>query len=370
MKNLKNEKGAITIVVLVTMLFLLSFLMSAYMIVSNRAQKQKEISKGIQEEYSNKQDLNEIYNSYFNNEIIPIYTEEQLLKIGSDELLLINDKYCKMTWDATYALMNNLEFDVSSTEISSLIGSKDWTPINSNESFKGYFEGNGHTIKVTNSSDEVEIYSTLNNYKYYLKVGDFVNYPIEYTNYVTTDGSKEFTSQYSGWRVMSIEGKTIKLVSGGNPIQYGNRSVVGLKNSADWVSDGFGPIYEDDNFLDYIDENLATEAHCMTLAEYKELASTHEDLVKDSGVYLVTVDSPIETSDGIIVGMDIVLNNGSFMDYGNSFKCQTIWIRGFSDDTGGFKFGVRVVVTLNTGITINEKETIDGKEVWKIELTE
>jgi len=165
MKSLKNEKGAITLVVLVSMLFLVSFLMSAYIIVSNRAQKQKEISNEIQQIYSNKQDLNEIYNSYFNNEIIPIYTVEQLLKIGSGEKLLIDNKYCEMVWTATYALMNDLEFDVNESEVYDILGGNDWIPINNNDEFKeGYFEGNGYTITVTGLNGEVIIYSALNNY--------------------------------------------------------------------------------------------------------------------------------------------------------------------------------------------------------------
>lgn len=154
MKNLKSEKGAITLVVLVTMLFLISFLMSAYMIVSNRAQKQQEISNEIQQMYSDNQDLDELYNSHINNDIIPIYTVEQLLKIGSGEQLLINNKYCKMTWDATYALMNDLEIDTSIS----------WIPINSNENFKGFFEGNGHTITIIDTSGENIVYSELNDY--------------------------------------------------------------------------------------------------------------------------------------------------------------------------------------------------------------
>lgn len=164
MKNLKSEKGAITLVVLVSMLFMLSFLMSAYMIVSNRAQKQREISSQIQKIYRDDQDLNELYNNYINDGIIPIYTVEQLLKIGSEEELLINNKYCKMTWTATYALMEDLEFDVSSEEVSDILGGNNWIPLNSNEAFKGYFEGNGHTIAVTDKNGEVTVYSTLNKY--------------------------------------------------------------------------------------------------------------------------------------------------------------------------------------------------------------
>jgi len=170
MKKLSNQKGSITMLVLVTMLFLLAFLMSSYMIVSNRAQKQKQISNEIQEIYRNKQDLNEVYNSYFNEEVIPIYTAEQLLKIGSGETIQIDNRLCVMTWDATYALMNHLEFDVSSSEVSDFLGGSDWTPINENENFKGYFEGNGYNIKVTNNDGKIETYSSLNNYRIQLSL--------------------------------------------------------------------------------------------------------------------------------------------------------------------------------------------------------
>lgn len=223
MKNLKNEKGAITLVVLVSMLFMLSFLMSAYMIVSNRAQKQREISSEIQQMYSDDQDLNVLYNSYINNEIIPIYTVEQLLKIGSGEQLLINNKYCTMSWSATYALMEDLEFDVSSEEVSAILGGNDWTPINNNLSFKGYFEGNGHTIEVKNKAGEIEIYSGLNNYAL-IRVGDIIQYtpassytvsapysvPAEYTGCTGTFYTD--MGETIEWKVIGIEGNTIKII--------------------------------------------------------------------------------------------------------------------------------------------------------------
>ena len=214
MKNLKSEKGAITIVVLASMLFLLAFLMSAYMIVANKAKKQKEISQEIQEMYSKHEDLEETYNKYINNDVIPIYTVEQLLKIGSQEDLLIDNKYCKMTWDATYALMNDL------------VITENWTPINSNPNFIGNFIGNGHivTVKVNNVST---VYSNVNNFRNNLnsmldiKVGDYIsNYdptPV-YNNGTSykvaailagTGGDQAFTEDETlGWRVLSIDKTT------------------------------------------------------------------------------------------------------------------------------------------------------------------
>ena len=43
MKKLKSEKGAITIIVLVSVLFFVSFLISSYVIIANKVQTQKEI---------------------------------------------------------------------------------------------------------------------------------------------------------------------------------------------------------------------------------------------------------------------------------------------------------------------------------------
>lgn len=208
MKNLKDEKGAITLVVLVTMLFLVSFLMSSFMIVSNRAQKEQEISQEIQKTYSNNQNLNAIYDSYFGKNIIPIYNIEQLLAIGTDTMLEIKGKYYKMQYSATYALMNNLEFDVDECN-----GGNDWIPINNREEFTGYFEGNGYIIKVTDSKDNVKTYSGVNYYSNLPEKGDIVDYIYQssYTTIlpyqITLSGCEGgFTPTNLGsWKVLTVD---------------------------------------------------------------------------------------------------------------------------------------------------------------------
>ena len=98
--NQKNEseRGAITIIALVTMLFLVSFLISVYVISANRVQAQKEIISEIRNTYAPKERMEEIYNSYFSTEeVIPIYTVEQLLKIGTGEKVNINGKIYTLT---------------------------------------------------------------------------------------------------------------------------------------------------------------------------------------------------------------------------------------------------------------------------------
>ena len=66
---MKKDRGSITIITLVTILFMLSFLISTYVIISNRRQAQTEIKRETQETYENNvEDIDAIYNSYFADE--------------------------------------------------------------------------------------------------------------------------------------------------------------------------------------------------------------------------------------------------------------------------------------------------------------
>ena len=92
--NPKSQKGAITLVVLVTMLLLTAVLMSMYIVIANKAQSSAETTKQIAEKYNNLDKANSIYEKYFSkeDEMIPIYTREQLEKIGSGEQIKIDGK--------------------------------------------------------------------------------------------------------------------------------------------------------------------------------------------------------------------------------------------------------------------------------------
>mgnify|MGYP001054696904 FL=1 len=64
MKKLKSENGAIAILVLISLVFLTTFLISSYVIMSNKMQSQRKVisdTKDIYESY----DLNQMYESYF-----------------------------------------------------------------------------------------------------------------------------------------------------------------------------------------------------------------------------------------------------------------------------------------------------------------
>lgn len=55
-----------------------------------------------------------------------------------------------------------------------------------------------------------------------MKVGEYVNYPVSYTN-VATRGSGG-KSGYSGWRVVYNDGKTVKIATAGTPLTYSHNN--------------------------------------------------------------------------------------------------------------------------------------------------
>lgn len=195
MKNLKRENGAITIITLVSILFIVSFLVSSYILISNKVKAQKDIIAETRNIYESKSTMEEIYNSYFSNEeTIPIYTVDQLLSIGSDNLKQIsqaNGKFYKFSKTANYVLMNDLEFKTS--EWTDLIGKdeqgnlKEWVAIGEVvkkgiNGFTGNFEGNGHKILVTDLSNKLHECNESNEYYYYRTleikikpINDFMN---------------------------------------------------------------------------------------------------------------------------------------------------------------------------------------------------
>ena len=161
---MKKEKGAITLFVLLAMMFFVMALVSLFLIASSRAKLEKQITGQIQDSYQ--EDANTVYNSYFGGEVVPIYTAEQLLKIGSGEKIRINEENGKIytfSKDATYVLKNNLEFSEQEMGLT-----ESWYPIGEQiaaGNIKGRFEGNYLEIKVTDLNGEIYVYNRENGYK-------------------------------------------------------------------------------------------------------------------------------------------------------------------------------------------------------------
>ncbi len=61
---MKNEKGAITLVTLATVIFMLAFLLSSFIIISNRLQAQVEIKRETKKIYESEvENVDKIYNN-------------------------------------------------------------------------------------------------------------------------------------------------------------------------------------------------------------------------------------------------------------------------------------------------------------------
>ena len=123
MKRLKNEKGSITIYVIITMLFFSVFIMSIYIINSRKFATQLEANADVKSIYE-KDGAEKTYVSHFaaDDEEIPIYTREQLLSIGSEDRVYIaqEKKIYKFTKEPEkYVLKNNIT-NLTSQDVSSL----------------------------------------------------------------------------------------------------------------------------------------------------------------------------------------------------------------------------------------------------------
>ena len=193
MKRLKNENGVITMITLITVLFMVSFLISSYIIIANKVKTQKEMMAETKSIYEPKASMEEVYNSYFASEnIIPIYTVEQLLNVGSGQQnVYINGKYYDFNNDenTVYMLMNELSFKASDYEQNKVqeTGEYYWKPIGdriaeyenltdeeqadetiASNYFQAKFEGRNNTIEVIyldeNNTEYSKIYSASTNY--------------------------------------------------------------------------------------------------------------------------------------------------------------------------------------------------------------
>lgn len=112
---MKKERGSITIITLTTILFLISFLISTYIIIANKRQAQEEIRRKTELLYeSDVENAEEIYNGYFAdaNTVIPISNVDQLLKIGTNKYIVSGEKVYKCTPSARYKLVTSLKFNV------------------------------------------------------------------------------------------------------------------------------------------------------------------------------------------------------------------------------------------------------------------
>jgi len=144
---MKKEKGAITLFVLIAILFFIMVLINLLIVTANRANKQVETTKQAVDIYGKSVDeIEDLYKSYFGDKnVIPIYTAEELqilatLTTGESKNVSIKEtggKIYSFSLDKVYVLKNDID--------ASILG--EWTAIGTGKDpFNGILEGANHTI--------------------------------------------------------------------------------------------------------------------------------------------------------------------------------------------------------------------------------
>lgn len=123
-KNIKNQKGAISLFVLLSMMFFLAFMFGAFSLVSRRNAVQVEALKETKKIYSNDASARDKYDAIFassTSSVVPITNFEQLKNVkatfdnDSTVKYLINGNVYTYTKGATYVLQNDIILDLEDT---------------------------------------------------------------------------------------------------------------------------------------------------------------------------------------------------------------------------------------------------------------
>lgn len=189
---MKKERGAITLITLVTILFMLAFLVSTFTIIMNRRQAQAEIKKETKEIYeSDVENAEQVYKSYFaeEGETVPIRTASSLVKAtnaienNKKEFIYANNKIYICTSSSNYKLETNIKLKVSDyiekypdcfmdttvTTSGQTTTVKRWKNIEYEKeqgNFKGIISYNGRKISETDTGNNIITHSELNQVEY------------------------------------------------------------------------------------------------------------------------------------------------------------------------------------------------------------
>ena len=119
--NIKNQKGAISLFVLLSMMFFLAFMLGAFTLVNQRNISQVESLSETQKIYENKPSASDLYDSIFANEssVVPIINVKQLksaIEVNDTNTqikYLINGKVYTYKKEANYILQKDIVIDYS-----------------------------------------------------------------------------------------------------------------------------------------------------------------------------------------------------------------------------------------------------------------
>lgn len=250
MKKIRDEKGVATLFVLISGLFFIAFIMSILFLASAKRQTQLGLKEEAQEIYSNEETINNIKN------IVPIYDEIQLLKMGSGEEIVIeqegNKKYL-FSETAQYVLHNNIEL--------SYVGILDLTQYN--------FDKSGYVVTITKIIDTEDETSNQEEVNYYY-MKDY-NYPVtidgfkfdglvvqydgaDNTGYRTIEGTQEENDYHSNtteiWKDLSGNNNdgTLNGFTESSTISGWDDNALKFDGTDDYITIQKNPIYETDEY--------------------------------------------------------------------------------------------------------------------------
>lgn len=163
-KTKSSQKGAISVFVMITMVFFLLTILGAYMISSKRAQTQTESAKLVQGQYYKENEENERYHSKIadSSAIIPIYTKEQLWSIGSGKAIEIEGKVYTFGSGASYELKNDIIINIEGLEGSNAI---DESKINKNHYEIYYYYNQDYYVPTTAANSKLTLNGNYYAYK-------------------------------------------------------------------------------------------------------------------------------------------------------------------------------------------------------------
>jgi len=150
-KTKSSQNGAISVFVMITMVFFLLTILGAYMISSKRAQAQTESIQLVEGQYYTENEENNVYRNKVADSasVIPIYTQQQLWSIGSEEAIEIEGKVYTFHEGSVYELKNDIIINIAEME-----GAKgfDETKLNKNH-YEIYYYYDGNYYIATQYSD-------------------------------------------------------------------------------------------------------------------------------------------------------------------------------------------------------------------------
>lgn len=291
---MKKERGAITILTLVTILFIISFLVSTFVIITNRRQAQAEIKKKTQEIYESDIGQEEqIYKSYFahESEVVPIYTAEQLFKVGTGDFIVSDNKIFKCTADADYKLASNIVFDVKDyleDYPDNFLNSTNWISIEDNENLTGTFDYNGNTILETDANgNEIEHPNTVKYIEYIEGTG---------TQYIDTGIQPDNNTTFELSIALNDLSTTQAVMGARTGLAQNSYNIFVLNNDLRWdyytTQTSTGLSYTVGNIINIT--KTANQTIFETQGQTKTITDTTTEFTTPYTMYLFTINQPTE----------------------------------------------------------------------------